>query len=303
MNTHATPFSPFSPPAPISAAFPLLESAMLDPKRAKMLFSLPVNKGPCWCQLESERVKAETAPPRWISEPPIRTVASFEDSAMLSPKWLLRPASLERSVQLEPVRVKTQTAPWSPISASFPVGDRASARPNSPLPLAAGDASFGPASHAAPDTRERPHRAASLVVFRRGDHHGAAVTGYGHAVAKGPFAELLTACQLCAVLRPACAATCEDPGGSGIFTVVRRSDDSGVSARGQGDAIAELVFAARPGTEQPRPLLEERVRPHRGPNGCPVQGALPAQRPRNRREQQRDRSKHQDSPDTPCPHT
>src|SRR5205807_2343759 len=95
--------------------------------------------GPCWVQVDPERVSTATLPP--LSSPKgalISAVLPSSDSATLVPKP--SPGQLARfspRVQVDPERVNTHApiSPLVPISAVFPSPDSATAVPNrSPSP-------------------------------------------------------------------------------------------------------------------------------------------------------------------------
>src|SRR5580704_4491657 len=83
VKTHAEPASLFSWGSPTSATFPLPESATLEPKLLPAV-APPVSLGPCWDQLDPERVYTQAEPALAASSgPPIRAVSPLSDSATL----------------------------------------------------------------------------------------------------------------------------------------------------------------------------------------------------------------------------
>src|SRR5262245_28414969 len=90
VKTHTAPMPPLSS-LPTSAVLPSEDKATLTPKRPPspaLTSSLPpVSLGPCWVQLEPERVNTQTAPvPLLSSMPPISAVLPSEESATEKPK-------------------------------------------------------------------------------------------------------------------------------------------------------------------------------------------------------------------------
>src|SRR2546430_8354620 len=132
VNTHAEP-GPSSGP-PTSAVLPSEDSATLTPKllRLRPLAPVPVSFGPCWAQVEPERVNTHAAPVAPLSPgPPIRPVVpSGPPSATFAPNSPADPSLLTSSppVSFDPCwlhvsdeRVNTHAAPMPLLSPGPPI--------------------------------------------------------------------------------------------------------------------------------------------------------------------------------------
>src|ERR1700686_967340 len=129
----------------MSAVLPSDERATLEPKRTSPTPPLPVSLGPCWLQVEPERVNTHAAPRSSLSvSPPMSAVLPSDERATALPKRPCTPlppsSAPPRSFspcwdQVEPERVNTHAAPRCPLApappirAVWPSDERATLRP------------------------------------------------------------------------------------------------------------------------------------------------------------------------------
>src|SRR5689334_308471 len=177
VNTHAAPKPLWSYGPPIKAVSPSEERATLLPKPPSPLSSPPVSFGPCWVQVEPERVNTHAAPMLLLSPPtgePIKAVSPSEERATPYPKRAVMPSPAVSFgpcwVQVEPERVNTHAAPMlslspqPPIRAVLPSEESATLLPKFPSPLSSAPVSFGPCWVQVEPERVNTHTAPALFA-------------------------------------------------------------------------------------------------------------------------------------------
>src|SRR6201999_2290039 len=155
-KAHAAPVPLLSRQAPTSPVAPSAESSPFVPYSLSPSHSLGISFGPCWSQVDPERVNSHAAPLVLSSaRPPTRAVSPSAERATLTPN-LPSPVSPPPvsfgpcCVQVAPERVKIQPGPWlcsssqARISAVSPLAERATSVPNLPLPVSSSGVSVGP---------------------------------------------------------------------------------------------------------------------------------------------------------------
>src|SRR5689334_17224850 len=113
-KAHAAPVPLLSRQAPISPVAPSAESATFVPNSPSPAQSSGMSLGPCWVQVEPERVNNHAAPLVLLSaRPPTRAVLPSAERATATPN-LPSPVSPPPvsfgpcCIQVDPERVKTQ---------------------------------------------------------------------------------------------------------------------------------------------------------------------------------------------------